>query len=231
MRRRYSLFCVLVFLFCTFFCGDLLAVDYTKDEGQVLDWTLLDDTGSDDPFAETTIQTISSQLEYVLNVVVCHNDTNDAGSNYVRIVVVVRAGSDNEAWRLHESIAVSGGQATSETLAANSGASQGNPERLEVADTTDFDTGGAEWLFLKDTGPLADSALVFIRGWSDNDYYINAWDLVRDYDNADILFNGVSQFKVRLPAGSQYFNVMFNNSDGDATYAVRVDYTAVTAIE
>jgi hypothetical protein len=207
--------------------GELVA-DYTKSQGQILDWTTLDDTASDTPFTETTIQTKSDEIEVNLHIVVAHQDTNDAGTAPVTVSVLGRAGSDNEAWRLLAEFQAEAGQATAETLAANSGSGQANPERIEVADTTDWDTGEAEWLFLKDSGTLADSCLVLIKGWSDNDYYINAWDLVNAYDNADILYDKVSQFTVRVPAGVQYFNVTFHNSDGDATYAVRVDYTEVT---
>lgn len=219
-----------LFLACLLVASSF-AVDFTKSQGQILDWTLLDDTGSDNPFAESTIQTFADDVELTLNIVVAHADANDAAGNVVTVSVLVRAGSDNEAWRLVYENPAGGSQATAETLAANSGVSEANPERMEVADTTDFDTGASEWLFLRDTTTLVDSALVLVEGWADADYYINAWDLVRDYDSADILHNGVSHLNVPIPSGAQFFNVTFHNSDDDATYAVRVDYTTVTDIE
>ncbi len=205
--------------------------DYTKAQGQILDWTTLDDTASNNPFAETGIQTKASEMEVNINIVVAHQDANDAGTAPATVSVLARAGADAEAWRLLAEFQAEAGQATAETLNAASGAGQGNPERLEVADTTDWDTGLPQWLFLKDTGTLVNSCLCLVEGWSDNDYYINAWELVNAYDNADILYDKVSQFTVRIPAGVQYFNVTFHNSDGDATYAVRVDYTEVTDLE
>lgn len=205
--------------------------DFTKSEGQILDWTLLDDTATDNPFAETTIQTKVSEMVIDLFIVVAHRDANDAATSFVTVRVVGRTGADAEAWREIVSFQSGGKQAVAEALNAASGASQVNPERLEVADTTDWDTGEGEWLFLLDSGNLVDSCLCLIRGWADNDYYINAWDLVRDYDNADILHDKVSQHRVRIPAGIRYFNVTFHNAHGTATYAVRVDYAEVDALE
>lgn len=204
--------------------------DFTKSQGQILDWTLLDDTGSNNPFAQATMQTKSTELEVELHIVVAHQDTNDATTNYVTVSVIGRAGGDAEGWREIVSVQSGGGQAIAETLAAASGASQGSPERLEVADTTDWDTGAAQWLFLLDSGTLVDSCLCLIEGWVDADYYINSWDIVRDYDNADILHDGVSQHRVRVPAGIQYFDILFHNADATATYAVRVDYSEVQSI-
>jgi hypothetical protein len=230
MKKYFALLLLTLILVSNSF-----AVTFTKTQAEALDWTQLQDTVSDNPFAETTIQTFASHVEVVLNIVVAHLDTNDASTNDVTVSVLIRASDDgateDEGWRLFTAFAAGAGQATTEALNANSGVSQGNPERIEVASTADFDTGTAEWLFLKDAGTLANSALVLVEGWADNDYYINAWDLERDYDNADALYNLVDQIPVRIPAGAQFINVTFHNSDDDANYAVRVDYTAVTAIE
>ena len=205
--------------------------NYTKSEGQVLDWTLLDDFASNAPFVETTIPTKSNEIAHLLHVVVAHNDIIDAATSHVRIKVLTRAGADDEAWRTVNELQSGGGQATTESLNANSGVSEANPERIEVASTADWDDADCgETLFLLDAGTLADSCLVEIEGWADNDYYICAWDLERDYDNADSLFDGVSQHTIVIPASAQYYNVMFWNTHGTATYAVRVDYTEVDAI-
>ena len=204
---------------------------YTKDEGQLLDWTELPDTVTDIPsYVAMGLVTKADELEENIVITVAHKDTNDAASNFVTVRVLGRMGADDEAWREIVALQAGGGQATSEALNANSGASQANPERIEVASTADWDTGLGEWLFLLDANVLVDSALVLVAGWSDNDYYINSWDLVRDYDAADSLFDGVDQFPVRVPAGYQYFKVVFYNSDNDATYAVRVDYAEVDSL-
>ena len=206
--------------------------DYTKSEGQILDWTLLDDFATDNPWAETTLQTKDSEMIVDLLITVAHNDAVDAATSPVIVRVIARASDDDEGWREIVSFQSGLGQATDEALNANSGAGQGNPERLEVASTADWDDAdGGIWLFLKDTTVLVDSCLCLIEGWNDNDYYINAWGLVRAYDNADILYDGVDQFVIRLPEGVQYFNVTFYNTHGTATYAVRVDFAEVDDIE
>lgn len=206
--------------------------DYTKSQGEILDWTLLDDFATDNPWVQAGLQTKDSEMVVDLFITVAHNDTVDAASSPVIVRVITRAGADNEAWREIIPFQSGMGQATDEALNANSGAGEANPERLEVASTADWDDAdGGIWLFLKDTTVLVDSCLCLIAGWNDNDYYINAWDLVRAYDNADILYDGVSQHVVRLPEGVQYFDVTFYNTHGTATYAVRVDYAEVTDIE
>ena len=205
--------------------------DFTQAQDEILDWTLLDDTGSDSPFATTgQVTSLATYINSELRIVVAHNDTNDAAANFVSVVVSARAQSTGEGWREIFAGSAGGGQATTEALDANSGASEVNPERIKVAGTGDWDDGAANWLFLKDNGTLVDSALVLIAGWSDADYYINSWELVRDYDAADALFDGVDFINVTLPAGTAAFRVDFFNADGDATYAVRVDYEAATDI-
>lgn len=205
----------------------------TVAQGQVLDWTLLDDTGTDDPYAGTgEVSVTAGALKWTLRIVVAHTDTNDGSTNYVTVSVMVQAGSNDndEDWREILSQQAGGGQATAEALDANSGSGQANPEQIKVAATTDWDTGLGENLFLLDAGILADSCLVKIRGWSDADYYINAWELENAYDSADSLFDGVDFINVQLPEGTEKYLVTFHNSDGDATYAVRVDYDAVLEI-
>jgi len=203
---------------------------FTKSEGQVLDWTLLDDIATDNPFVEAGLQTKATEMVVDLLITVAHMDVVDATTDFVRVGVLARAGADAEGWREITRFMSGGGQAIAEALNAATGAGTGNPERLEVASTADWDTGLGEWLFLHDTGALVNSCLCLVEGWADNDYYINAWGLVNTYDNADILYDGVSRHHVRIPAGVQYFNVTFHNPHATATYAVRVDYAEVDTI-
>lgn len=231
--KKYRVLRILLVLFVFTFSisFDAVSLAFTKDEGEILDWTLLDDTVSDSPFVETTIQTFATELDVFVVVTVAHADTNDAADNDVFINLAIRMGSDNKGWRRVGFSRAGGGQAGSQILAAASGVSEANPERIEVADTTDFDTGSGEFIFLKDVNVLSNSTLVLVKGWSDNDYYINAWSLAGDYDNADLLINGVWQSVFRIPAGAQFFNITFHNSDNDATYAVRADFVEVPTIE
>lgn len=204
--------------------------DFTKLEGEILDWTLLDDTDTDNPFAETGVQSKPDEMVVDLIITVAHNDAVDAATSFVNVRVLGRLSATAEGWRQIAPFQSGGGQATGQILAAASGSGQGNPERIEVADTTAWDTGAGEMLFLKDVGTLVNSCIVLIEGWVDNDYYINAWELVNAYDNLDYLYDGLSQHLVRIPAGVSEFNVTFSNSHGTATYAVRVDYAEVTEL-
>ncbi len=201
-----------------------------KTEGQLLDWTLLDDTVTNVPFATSGLQTKDTAIETDLVITVAHRDANDAASAFVTVNVWARLGTTAEDFRLLNTFSAGGGQATAEALDANSGVSQANKDRVKVAATTDWDTGLGETLFLLDAGTLINSTLVVVEGWSDADYYIAKDDLVNDYDSSDSLFDGVDQVPVRIPAGVQYFEVTFHNADGDATYAVRVDFAEVTSI-
>lgn len=206
--------------------------DFTKSQGQVLDWTALPvmAVAGSSPSVDTGVQTVAANLVTTLNIVVAHADANDASTSYATVKVFVRTSADAEGWRLHAIVQSGGGLAVKEDLVANSGASQANPNRIEVADTTDWDTGLGEVLFLLDTTTVADSCLVQIKGWLSADYYIAMDNLVRNYDSADDLLSGVYEHEISLPEGAQYYRVVFSNSHTTATYAVRVDYSTVTEI-
>ena len=205
--------------------------DYTKSEGQILDWVLLDDFASNAPFVETTVQTKSDEIAHLLNVVVAHADAVDCATSFVIIKVLTRTGADDEAWRVITELQSGGGQAATEGLDAASGSGEANPERIYVDGTLKLDDADCgTTLFLQDVNTLTDSCLVEIKGWVDGDYYICAWNLVRTYDGDDAVYDGVSQHTVLIPASAQYYNVMCWNTHGTGTYAVRVDYTEVTAI-
>ena len=63
-----------------------------------------------------------------------------------------------------------------QALAANSGSGQGNPERIEVAATANFDQIG-DIVFLLDAGDITNSTLVQIKDVAANDYVVNMDDL------------------------------------------------------
>jgi len=210
--------------------------DFTTERGQLQDWTTLDDTGGV-PTSETSALdgtmtgTLSECLEAMLHIVMAHQDANDASTNNAgyRVLIKVNSNSD-EDWRTFFEVQATGGQANAQVLAANSGSGQANPERIEVAATANFDTPGDVY-FLKDAGTLADSCIVVNQDVVTNDYVEHIDDLVNAYDTSDYLYDIVDQWDVLLPRGIQDVKVLFYNTDADATYATRVDYTAVTDIE
>jgi hypothetical protein len=208
----------------------VLASDYTKSSGAViLDWTLLDDTDSNAPFTTTGAVTCADDMQVMLHIDVAHLDANTPGT--VTVAIWVRAGATDESWHRLDSYTCGTTLAVKEDLAAVSGNGQANEERIEVADTSDWDTGDEEVLFLYDTGSLTNSCLVVVSGWADDDYYVVDHDLINGYDTADDLLDDVNMTTVLLPAGVCAYKVNFHNNDADATYGVRVEETKVTDLE
>lgn len=203
--------------------------DATVTVGQLLDWTTLDDTISDTPGLDSgTLDLGDGVTDATIYVTVCHKDTNAAATNIVTVKIFVRpGGTADEDWRLLTLCSAGGGTAVKEDIVAQSASGQSH---IEVADTTDWDTGLGERLFILDA-TLANSELVTIIGWIDIDYYLAADNLVNTHENTADLLDGVNEIPVAIPDGCRYCKVVFANSDDDANYAVRIDYSAVTDYE
>ena len=200
--------------------------DFTKTKGQLLDWTLLDDTGSDIPSVESSVMALDEEIGAKLMLVVAHADTNDPAGANVYISIQVKVGANDEDWREYVQLTAGGVQATTEALDAESAAAQPN---VKVAAATDWDTGMLERLFLKD-GTLINSELITVVGWADADYYIAADNLTNTHAIATALFDEVDEIPVFIPKEYDAVKVIFGNSHGTATYNVRVDYNLVTEI-
>jgi len=202
--------------------------DFTKAQGEALVWTLLDDTATDAPTVSTGDETVTDgSLSWLLRIVVAHIDTNDAASSFVKVVVSTRAGADASRYRELVSVQAGGGQATTEGLDdVPSGTT------IPVDATGDWDDAdGGTWVLIKDVGTLANSELAFLVGWSDGVSYTQAGTVVGTFDASDELYDGVDFIDVLLPEGTDTYRVDFFNTHGTATYAVKVDYEAVTDIE
>lgn len=202
--------------------------DATKTGGQLLDWTLLDDTTSDVPTIDSgTLDVGAGSIDIVLNIAVAHKDANAASTNYVTIKVFTRSGATDETWNLHATSQAGGGTAVKEDINAQSASGQAE---IQVADTTDWDTGLGERLFILDATITA-SEIVHILSWHDNDHYNAIDNLVNTHEDTADLLDGLVEIPVNIPNGVQYVKVTFSNADDDANYAVRVDYTAILAYE
>jgi len=209
-------------------------MDATNLQGQALDWTLLDDTGTDNPSVTTGKIDLSDYVKTTLSLVVAHADANAAGANIVTIKIFAGFGihdpSTNpyeEELRLVGVLTAGGGTAVKEDISGTSNADQ---KEITVADTTDWDTGLGERLFILDATP-ANSEIVTIAGWHDNTHYNAMSNLSNTHLNTADLLDGVTEQTFELPKGARYFKVDFFNSDDDATYYVRCDYIAVTDYE
>ena len=169
--------------------------DFTKTKGQLIDWTLLDDTGSDIPSVETGALALDEEIGAKLMIVVAHADTNDPAGALVYISIQVKVGANDEDWRQYCQLTAGGVQATLEAIAAQSASGQ---THIEVADTTDWDTGQLERLFLMDATKI-NSELVTIVGWADNDYYLAADNLTLTHEDTADLLNKVDEIPVFIP--------------------------------
>lgn len=200
--------------------------DYTKTRTQKLDWTLLDDTTSNAPSVDSGAINIPDAIGCKLHVVVAHADTNDGSTNEVFIKVMTKKGSAGEDWAVFAESRAGSGQATKEDLDAQSASGQ---TQIKVADTTDWDTGELERLFILDATPI-NSEVVTIMGWADNDYYIADENLTNTHETTADLLDGVDERTFFVPPEYQDVKVLFGNTDGDATYYVRVDYQLITEL-
>lgn len=210
-------------------------MDNTKAQGILLDWSLLDDTGGI-PFLATpelnSGENLDSAIHTFLHIDIAHIDANavTAGSE-AKIIVWIKSGTTNEDWHVHHILEATGNTANVQILAAASGSGQGNPERIEVAATANFQIPG-DIYFLWDAGTIANSCIVCNKTYAINDYVTHINDLVNAYDNADYLVNIIDSFPpLLLPDSIQASKITFHNPDGDANYACRVHYTQVTDFE
>lgn len=201
--------------------------NFAKSRDELLDWTLLDDTATDEPTADSGELSIATGLGAILHLVVAHADVVDAASYPVYINVMTKKGSAGEDWGLYKQLNAGGDQAVTEALDAESASGQ---KQVKVAATTDWDTGRLERLFLLDGTPV-NSELVTVMGWSDADYYLVAENLTSTHAIATALFDHVDEISVNIPKEFQTVKVLFGNSHASATYYVRIDYELVTAIE
>ena len=202
--------------------------DATKVQGVIKDWTLLDDTGSDSPTVDTDntgagFDIGAGAVDVELNIKIAHIDANAAGVNYVSYKVFGKYGANNEDWGLLTASSSGGGTAVKEDLNGNSATNE-----IPVADTTDWDTGLGEKLFIYDTANILNSEVVEIAGWHDTVHYTATHNLTNVHANTADLLDGLNEHRIPIPNGIRYVKVVFSNSDDDANYAVKVDYSAVS---
>lgn len=211
--------------------------DITPGSGQIMNWTLLDDTGAV-PTLETSELTeathsISSSLSFTLHIDMCHADSNAAGDSAGFNVLInssVGVHSD-EDWHLlgGMSYEATGGSAILTALAATSGAGETNPERVELATTANYNTPGAAYFILDNT--IANSEIVYNQDTVTDDYIEAMDDMSQVHDASDCIFNIVDHWDIQLPQGIQKAKVQFWNKDADATYACRVRWNQGKDIE
>jgi len=231
---RWTLISLSVFILavlCIMPVRRVMAADLTKAQGELMDWTLLDDTGSATMFLESTefddgegydASVVSRFHITMVNV----GAAADAGSCGFKIFV--RVSDTDEGWREFANHTVTGTASNVGDLDDSAAAAQAV---IPLTATTNFETPG-DVFFLKDEGTIADSCLVIFGGTYTNDVSITVIDdLVNAYDNADNLYDDVTQWNIILPGDCDEAKVLFYNGDADANYACRVDYSNTNDIE
>ncbi len=200
-----------------------------KDEGQVSDWQVLDDTGAD-PSGESAVITTATALSKLIVVTIAHKDVNDAGSNFVKVKLMGKTGAATEDWKKIEELQAGGGQALTEALDAASASGQ---KQIKVAATTDWDlTDIGKRLLLHNVGSEITSEIVTISDLVGADYYLAHENLSNSHDagDGDALFDGVDEIVFQLPSEFETTKVLVHNTDTAANYLWRVDFAEVSSI-
>ena len=206
------------------------AADIAKSQGELMDWTLLDDIGAV-PFLESAILDDGEGYDTSIGTVLYVTMVNigaaaDAGS--VGFKVFVRVSATDEGWREFIDL---GATITASNVGDLDDTAASAQAVIPLTSTTNFETPG-DVFFLHDAGTIADSALVIFGGTYDDDVSITVIDnLVNAYDASDNLYDNINQWPIRLPGGCDEAKVLFYNGDADANYACRIDYANEDTIE
>ena len=229
MALTIGMACLVSLLFVGGFPEEVRALDITKSQGELLDWTLLDDTASAAMTVETGTHSYADTISSTLNIVMVNiGAVADAGS--VGCKVFVRYGAADDSWR--EFLDLKADVAVAVTIDVDAEAASGQAA-IPLSATTNFDEPARinDTFFIKDA-TLANSEMVIWGGTFDNDVSITAIDnLVTTHANTADIYQVVTQWNIKLPNGSDEAKLLFYNQDGDANYAVRADYANEDDIE
>jgi len=202
--------------------------DLTPDKGQLLDWSALNPGGVLESGELTESQNVDSALRFFLHIDMAHKDTNAAGDP-AGFKILISAGDTDEDW--HEmgvDYEADGGSAVLQALAAASGPGQAYPERIELAETSYFETPGASFFLLDDT--IVNSEVIYVKSWSVDDYVRALDNLSQDHDASDSLSTILNRWTIRIPTMHKA-KVLFYDKDDNAAYACRVQWSCSKDIE
>lgn len=211
------------------FVSPILALDLTKSQGTLMDWTLLDDTAGTPLLESNELDSgegLDASVITFLHIDVCHADGN-AAATAAGVSIQIKSGTTDEDWHEWLRVGVTAGTANVGDCDDTSASAQAV---IPLTSTTNFEMAG-DIFFLKDEGTLADSCLVQLKTFT-NDVSITVIDnLVNAYDADDNAYDIVDHWTIVLPASVQSSKVVFYNTDADATYACRIKYTMGTDME
>jgi len=231
--KMIALWCLAVLAGCLVIVTPVIAADYTKSQGELMDWTLipLKTTAGTLSSIETGVldsgEGLDASVTATLHVTIAHTDANALTANSAGFVVLIRVGATDEFWRHYITLYATGGTANVGDCDAESAGAQVN---VYVTATTNFEVAGDVY-FLHDADSMVASCLIVNGGYKDDDYIMHVDNLVNTYDAADNVYDIVDQWPITLPSSVQAAKIIFFNNDADCDLAGRVDYTLNTDIE
>lgn len=197
--------------------------DFTKTTGQLMEWSLLDDTGAALQTLESSELDVSTDIETILHIDICHANNAGGLAGSLEVNVLVKSGTTDEEW--HTLIQLGSGDGsttdgTTDTVTAGG-------DTISANDGADWAIGGKIFIF---DGTIADSEICFIGDINTNNVF-PIDPVVNAHVTTTPLFDVVDQFNVTVPPSVSSVKVFFNNTDADANYAIRIRWTKATDIE
>lgn len=216
---------IIILLMIMLFAVPVYAVDNTKAYGELMDWTLLDDTAAT-PVTETSALTTTDDVAVFLHITMAHCNTSAAG-DLAGFRILIKSGTTDEHWHVFHSASATGGTANEGDIDQQSAAAQAN---VYLAATANFDTPG-QVIFVKNVGDITGSCLVVNKDTEANDYITCMDNLAVTFEDDDVTYDIVDEWTIQIPPSIQSSKVVFYNTDSDANYACMVRYTKITDIE
>lgn len=216
---KWSIRIAALLIVCTLLVwGVVYALDFTRTTTEEDAWAAIGANTSWESGAISLDATIGKTI--FIDAVSTSTNAVTAGQELL-ITIWAQSGADDDMWHVYRQYRHSGTTAATQALAAASGPSQANPDRVELADTSNFDDHGSVY-FLKDADAIGESEIVCCLDVAANDYMQAIDALERDHDTDDSMWNIVSQTPVRLNEDFTVYRVTAHTQDDNATYAIRV---------
>lgn len=146
-----------------------------------------------------------------------------------KISVQISSSATDEDWTTLTEFIGPIGTAASEVL---SGVEAIGQTVLEVASTTGFVADETRWIFLEDTGTVADSEMLLLVSAVANTSVTVQDGLTVAKDGSDILFNIAENYIIELPFTASRVRVVYDNTydSNGATVHTKCRVSQVTAI-
>lgn len=195
--------------------------DFTKTGSQIDEWAVV--TAA--TMREGAATAIADDMAVMLEITVAKNEAVAHDGHCEVIVETSGNTSGDEDWTELCLFEIDAETATKTDVDQNSSSTT-----LYVTSTTNMETTG-DLLFVHDTNAIADSEIVRVNGYSNDDYITLLDALTNAKDTDDDVYTGVNQWIVSVPAEARRVRVLVNNKDADCNVVSRTRIAKVTDIE